>query len=128
MFSCFQSCENLLFRAAISSVGSAGTWAMVGDIVAGSLLLRSTACVTPAVSRSSSQHSGDKDWDVFITFRALNYLYVPLTCSWIVFSCEYSLPRFCCHVWKANMIIPIYGSKLSSCLVSLVTENYDFYI
>ena len=50
MFSCFQSCKNLLFRAAISFVGSGGTWAMVGDIVAGSLLLRSTACVTPGVS------------------------------------------------------------------------------
>ena len=85
MFSCFQSCENLLFWAAISFVGSGGTWAMVGDIVAGSLLLRSTTCVTPAVSvdllRSIRPDSGDKDWDLFITVRAFNYLYVPLTCS-----------------------------------------------
>lgn len=43
---------NLLFRKAMSFVGGGGTWAVVGAISAGSLLLRSTILLT--LSRSLS--------------------------------------------------------------------------
>ncbi len=75
--------EKRLLLFAISLVGGGGTWAIVGEIRAESLVFRATICVTPSVS-TSPQNFGYQNWHIFISLVYFDYFDIPPPGSGVV--------------------------------------------